>query len=68
MKLDWQHVVLMAIGAGCVTAVILLGHGNTLLSVCAALGGTTGIVGMLKYSPLYGPPSKGDSSAPAPKG
>ena len=62
MKLDWQHVALMAMGAGCVTAVILLGHGNTLLSVCAALGGTTGIVGMLKYSPLYGHP-KGDSDA-----
>lgn len=50
-KWDWQHVVIGVAGLGCMTAVIALGHGQTLLQLLAALGGTTGIAALLKGSP-----------------
>lgn len=52
MKLDWQHVVILAVGLGCATACILLGHGNTLIQVLAGIGGASGAAAVLKASPL----------------
>jgi hypothetical protein len=62
-RLDWQHVAIFAIGAGCMLAVILAGKGNMVIQICAALGGTSGIAALLKWSPLYGPPAKKDGES-----
>ena len=40
-KWDWQHVILAVAGLGFMAAVIILGHGQTLIQLFAALGGTT---------------------------
>ena len=42
MKLDWQHVVVIVVGLGCGAACIVLGHGNTLVQVLAAVGTASG--------------------------
>ena len=54
MRLDWQHVVIAVAGMACAATVIVLGHGQTLLQVLAALGGSTGVVALLKGSPMGG--------------
>lgn len=56
MKLDWQHVVLAAIGIGCATACVLLGHGSLVLQLMAGLGGAAGVGSLLKRSPIEGGP------------
>ena len=62
-RADWQTVVIAVVGIGCVTACILLGKGNTLIQVFAAIGGVSGVAALLKFSPLHGAPTeppKGD--------
>jgi hypothetical protein len=54
MKLDWQHAVIIVAGLGCCAAVIILGHGQTLIQVLAAAGGASGFAALLKGSPLTG--------------
>jgi hypothetical protein len=54
MKLDWQHATIIIAGLGCCAAVIILGHGQTLIQVLAAAGGVSGAAALLKGSPLGG--------------
>jgi len=53
-RLDWQHVVLGVVGLGCATAVILLGHGDVLPKVFAAVGGISGVLALFKAPPTGG--------------
>lgn len=63
MRWDWQHVVLAIGGGALVVAVIVLGHGQTLLQVLAALGGAGGLAALLKPSPIT-PPAEGPKDPP----
>ncbi len=56
-KWDWMHVVIGIAGLGCMTTVIVLGHGQTALQVIAALGGTSGVLALLKPSPAKAAPA-----------
>lgn len=55
-RLDWQHVVLGVVGLGCATAVILLGHGDVLSKMLAAVGGISGVLALFKSPPTGGAP------------
>lgn len=67
MKLDWQHVVLIAVGLGCVTAVIVLGKGQLLVQLFAGLGGISGVLALLKRSPSDTSTSNAGSAQLTPK-
>jgi len=56
-RYDWQTVAIVMIGAGCMTACILLGKGNTLIQIFSAVGGVSGVAALLKYSPIHGAPA-----------
>lgn len=62
-RFDWQTVVIVAVGFGCVTACILFGKGNVLLQVLAGLGGASGVAALLKYSPIHGAPDPKDGAS-----
>ena len=51
---DWQHVVIAVAGMALAGVVIWRGQGHILIQLAAALGGVTGIVALLKGSPLGG--------------
>ena len=61
-RYDWQTVVIVCVGAGCMTAVLLLGKGHMLQQILTGVGGLSGVAALLKYSPLHGAPD--DQSAP----
>jgi hypothetical protein len=52
MKLDWQHALIVVALICGVSTVIVLGHGQTLIQVLAALGGAGTLAALLKSSPL----------------
>jgi len=49
---DWQHVVIVVAALAAVTATIIAGKGDALVSLLAALGGGTTILALLKTSPM----------------
>lgn len=52
MKLDWQHVAILVVGLGCATACVILGKGDMVLQILAAVGSVAGAIGVFKASPV----------------
>jgi hypothetical protein len=52
MKLDAGHVIILVALIAGVAGVIVLGHGQTLIQVLAALGGAGTLAALFKSSPL----------------